>query len=103
MPQVNGTTAAQGQIIIGPGTISIAQFDLFFPNNQANIPVNIGYGYVIVRDNAAPNRQRVIYQGRIYTPGNFIQFSSAFGFSTVGYLWLINFKVPGLAFTATYQ
>lgn len=102
MPTVNGTTQRGGQLILGYGTISVPQFEVLFPALRNLPPQRLGYGWVIVRDNASPNNKRVIQQGAIAQPGRFITFVNQYGFSAVQYGWFIEWNVAGLAYTASF-
>lgn len=101
MPSVSGVSGNGTQLIIGPSTITGADFDIVFPGLLLNLPTRVGYGWVVVRQNAAPNYRWLLWQGPIYAPGWYSTFPNNFGFTNFQYGLYVDWNMPGLNYTVT--
>lgn len=102
MPTVLGTSTATWQRVVGFGNLTVPQLEIIIPSQRLSKPTRVGYGFVLVRDNAAPNNQRIIHEGPIHLPGRFITFTNLYGFTSYQYAWDIRWNVPNLAWVATF-
>lgn len=95
MPSTSGTTQVGLFKLIGPVAITDANFDIFFSDLKALPPSRIGYGYVIVRQNASPNNRWVLWNGPIYAPGQYTKVNTDFGVSNFQYEVWADFNFAG--------
>jgi len=102
MPTVTGSTQLGGQKVIGFGVITVPQFEFLIPTERNKFPNRIGWGWILARDNAAPNNIRVLKSEAVYSPGSFITFTNLYGFTNYQYAWHINFNRAGLAYSAAF-
>lgn len=98
-----GTSTGTWQRVVGWGPLTAAQFELTIPALKLNNPTRIGYGFVMARDNAAPQPIRILRHDPIYAPGLFITFPANYGFSAYQYTWYINWNIPNLAWQIIYS
>lgn len=101
MPSVSGTSGNGTQLIIGPSTITAADFDIVFPGLLSNLPTRVGYAWVVARQNAAPNFRWLLWHGPIFAPGYYAVFPNNFGFANFQYGLYVDWNFPGLAYTVT--
>ncbi len=103
MAAIDGTSQVGGQLVLPFSVLSIAQLQLQFLSNIESRPERVGYGYVIVRSNAAPNPKRIVFRTPVMLPGYYFTFPNNLGFSANTYGFWVNWERSGIPYRIGYD